>query len=136
MLSSRVEVGPATEPGILIDGKTLKELIDNAWDAAAENVHISLLEPMSDVPIVISNDSFGMTRAEFESHYLVIARDRRCWCRRQTYPHCRFQLAQLKTFEILTACGFEITDVGHRKPATLAQKLFAANRDTGHYLHN
>ena len=113
MLSSRFEVGPATEPGILIDGKTLKKLVDNAWDAAAENVHISLLEPMSDAPIVISDDDSGRTLAEFESHYLASARDRRCWRRLQTDTRCRFQLTPLNAFEILTECGFEITDVGH-----------------------
>lgn len=57
--------------------KALKELVDNAWDADAENVHISLPAPMSDAPIVISDDGTGMTPAELESHYLAIARDRR-----------------------------------------------------------
>lgn len=57
--------------------KALKELVDNAWDADAENVHISLPAPMTDAPIVISDDGSGMTRAELESHYLAIARDRR-----------------------------------------------------------
>ena len=31
--------------------KALKELVDNAWDADAENVHISLPAPMTDAPI-------------------------------------------------------------------------------------
>ena len=31
--------------------KALKELVDNAWDADAENVHISLPAPMTDTPI-------------------------------------------------------------------------------------
>lgn len=31
--------------------KALKELIDNAWDADAENVSVSLPQPMSDSPI-------------------------------------------------------------------------------------
>lgn len=57
--------------------KALKELVDNAWDADAENVHISLPAPMTDAPIVISDDGTGMTRAELESHYLAIARNRR-----------------------------------------------------------
>lgn len=42
--------------------KALKELVDNAWDADAENVHISLPAPMTDGPIVISDDGSGMTR--------------------------------------------------------------------------
>lgn len=57
--------------------KALKELVDNAWDADAENVWISLPAPMTDAPIVIADDGSGMTRAELESHYLAIARDRR-----------------------------------------------------------
>lgn len=57
--------------------KALKELVDNAWDADAENVHISLPAPMTDAPIVVSDDGTGMTRAELESHYLAIARNRR-----------------------------------------------------------
>lgn len=57
--------------------KALKELVDNAWDADAENVSISLPAPMTDSPIVIADDGSGMTRAELESHYLAIARDRR-----------------------------------------------------------
>lgn len=57
--------------------KALKELVDNAWDADAENVWISLPAPMTDTPIVIADDGSGMTRAELESHYLAIARDRR-----------------------------------------------------------
>ena len=57
--------------------KALKELVDNAWDADAENVWISLPAPMTDTPIVIADDGSGMTRAELESHYLAIAKDRR-----------------------------------------------------------
>lgn len=57
--------------------KALKELVDNAWDADAESVWISLPAPMTDSPIVIADDGSGMTRAELESHYLAIARDRR-----------------------------------------------------------
>ncbi|MDP9606325.1 UNVERIFIED_ORG: hypothetical protein J2W38_006145 [Variovorax paradoxus] len=57
--------------------KALKELVDNAWDADAENVWIFLPAPMTDAPIVIADDGSGMTRAELESHYLAIARDRR-----------------------------------------------------------
>ncbi|MGV3681822.1 MAG: ATP-binding protein [Acidovorax sp.] len=57
--------------------KALKELVDNAWDADAESVWISLPAPMTDTPIVIADDGSGMTRAELESHYLAIAKDRR-----------------------------------------------------------
>lgn len=57
--------------------KALKELIDNAWDADAEHVSITLPEPMTDSPIVIEDNGSGMTAAELESHYLSIAADRR-----------------------------------------------------------
>jgi hypothetical protein len=57
--------------------KALKELIDNAWDADAEHVSIVLPEPMTDRPIVISDDGSGMTAVELGSHYLSIAADRR-----------------------------------------------------------
>lgn len=51
--------------------KALKELVDNGWDADAENVHISFPAPMTDAPIVIPDDGSGMTREELESHYLA-----------------------------------------------------------------
>lgn len=57
--------------------KALKELVDNAWDADADNVSITLPAPMSDDPIVILDDGTGMTTQEVQSHYLSIASDRR-----------------------------------------------------------
>jgi hypothetical protein len=57
--------------------KALKELVDNAWDADAENVSVSLPQPMSDSPIVIVDDGCGMTEEELRRHYLFIASDRR-----------------------------------------------------------
>ncbi|MDR5766151.1 MULTISPECIES: Shedu anti-phage system protein SduA domain-containing protein [unclassified Caballeronia] len=57
--------------------KALKELVDNAWDADAENVAISLPQPMGDDPIVIEDDGSGMTEKELNEHYLSIASDRR-----------------------------------------------------------
>lgn len=57
--------------------KALKELVDNAWDADADNVSISLPQPMSDAPIVIADDGTGMTEQELNAHYLNIASDRR-----------------------------------------------------------
>lgn len=55
----------------------LKELIDNAWDADATRVEISLPDPMSGNPIVVKDNGTGMTPRELESEYLVIASDRR-----------------------------------------------------------
>jgi hypothetical protein len=57
--------------------KALKELIDNAWDADADSVNISLPAPMSDAPIEIIDDGCGMTSEEVRRHYLTIASDRR-----------------------------------------------------------
>jgi hypothetical protein len=57
--------------------KALKELVDNAWDADAEQVSVALPTPMSDEPIVISDDGCGMTLEELRRHYLFIAADRR-----------------------------------------------------------
>lgn len=54
----------------------LKELVDNAWDADAETVRINLPAPMTNDPIVIDDDGGGMTRAELEREYLLIASDR------------------------------------------------------------
>jgi hypothetical protein len=57
--------------------KALKELVDNAWDADAGYISISLPAPMSSEPIVINDDGSGMTAEEVELHYLKIAADRR-----------------------------------------------------------
>jgi hypothetical protein len=57
--------------------KAIKELVDNAWDADAEQVSIGLPRPMSDEPIVIVDDGSGMTEEELRRHYLSIATDRR-----------------------------------------------------------
>ncbi len=57
--------------------RALKELIDNAWDADAERVSITLPKPMSGDPVVIQDDGTGMTEEELRRHYLSIAADRR-----------------------------------------------------------
>ena len=57
--------------------RALKELVDNGWDADAGNVSIVLPKPMSDTPIVIEDDGYGMTEEEIRRHYLFIASDRR-----------------------------------------------------------
>lgn len=57
--------------------KALKELVDNAWDADADSVSVTLPAPMSDDSIVIVDDGTGMTTQEVQSHYLSIASDRR-----------------------------------------------------------
>lgn len=57
--------------------RALKELVDNAWDADADQVSICLPQPMSGKPIVIRDDGTGMTEKELRQHYLTIAKDRR-----------------------------------------------------------
>ena len=44
--------------------RATKELIDNAWDADADTVEVTLPEPMSNDPIVIIDNGSGMTEAE------------------------------------------------------------------------
>ncbi len=55
----------------------LKELVDNAWDADANNVWITLPDAMSRDPVEIRDDGAGMTAAQMRSDYLNIASDKR-----------------------------------------------------------
>ena len=55
----------------------LKELVDNAWDADAQNVWITLPAPMSSDPIIVRDDGSGMTPLEMRNEYLNIASDKR-----------------------------------------------------------
>ena len=55
----------------------LKELVDNAWDADARNVWISLSEPLSKNPLTIKDDGRGMTEEAVRAEYLNIASDKR-----------------------------------------------------------
>ncbi|MFJ5445992.1 ATP-binding protein [Methylobacillus methanolivorans] len=57
--------------------RALKELVDNAWDADAEHVAVTLPTPLSGGSIVIEDDGSGMTEEELRRHYLAIASDRR-----------------------------------------------------------
>jgi hypothetical protein len=55
----------------------LKELVDNAWDADANNVWITLPEALSGDPVEVRDDGAGMTAAQMRSDYLNIASDKR-----------------------------------------------------------
>src|SRR3990172_9311375 len=55
----------------------LKELVDNAWDADASDVSITLPAPNTSGPIVIQDDGSGMTEREVRVEYLFVANDRR-----------------------------------------------------------
>jgi Histidine kinase-, DNA gyrase B-, and HSP90-like ATPase len=57
--------------------QALRELVDNAWDADADNVWITLPEPLAQLPIVVEDDGVGMTQQELNAEYLLIAHDRR-----------------------------------------------------------
>jgi hypothetical protein len=57
--------------------RALKELVDNAWDADAEHVSVTLPKPLSGGSVVIEDDGSGMTEEELRRHYLAIASDRR-----------------------------------------------------------
>lgn len=54
----------------------IKELIDNAFDADAEHVWVSLPRPLTDDPIIIKDDGTGMTEQEVRNEYLNIASSR------------------------------------------------------------
>lgn len=55
----------------------LKELVDNAWDADARYVRITLPAPLSSEPVVVQDDGTGMTAGELRGEYLKIASDKR-----------------------------------------------------------
>ncbi|MCI0693244.1 ATP-binding protein [candidate division KSB1 bacterium] len=55
----------------------IKELVDNCWDADAENVWVNLPDPLTADPIIIRDDGHGMTEREVLNEYLVVANDRR-----------------------------------------------------------
>jgi HSP90 family molecular chaperone len=57
--------------------QALKELIDNAWDADAERIWITLPGSITNEPIIVKDDGTGMTEREVRNEYLNIARDRR-----------------------------------------------------------
>ena len=56
--------------------KALKELIDNAWDAEASEVHVTVPNILTDSPIIVQDDGSGMKTAELEAEYLNIASPR------------------------------------------------------------
>jgi HSP90 family molecular chaperone len=57
--------------------RALKELVDNAWDADAEQVSVTLPKPLSGGSIVIEHNGSGMIEEGLRRHYLAIASDRR-----------------------------------------------------------
>lgn len=62
--------------GYLSCERALRELVDNAWDADALHVSITLPSIVSKDPIVISDDGHGMIEKELRQEYLNIANPR------------------------------------------------------------
>jgi hypothetical protein len=56
--------------------RALRELVDNAWDAEAKSVRITLPTPMTPDPIIIQDDGNGMKEQELRQEYLNIASPR------------------------------------------------------------
>lgn len=56
--------------------KALKELIDNAWDAEATEVYVTVPNILTDSPITVKDNGSGMKTAEVEAEYLNIASPR------------------------------------------------------------
>jgi Histidine kinase-, DNA gyrase B-, and HSP90-like ATPase len=57
--------------------EALRELVDNAWDADADTVTITLPGALSGDPIVVEDDGTGMSKKEVLDEYLDVANDRR-----------------------------------------------------------
>lgn len=57
--------------------QAIKELVDNAWDAEAIEVNITLPDPLEGGCIQIVDNGSGMTTRELTGEYLVVANDRR-----------------------------------------------------------
>lgn len=62
--------------GYLSCERALRELVDNAWDADALHVSITLPSIVSKDPIIISDDGHGMIEKELRQEYLNIANPR------------------------------------------------------------
>ncbi|MBK7999438.1 MAG: ATP-binding protein [Verrucomicrobia bacterium] len=56
--------------------RALRELIDNAWDAEATEVQVTLPAILSDDPIIVSDNGSGMKEQELRNEYLNIASPR------------------------------------------------------------
>lgn len=57
--------------------EALKELVANAWDADATTVEITLPEPMTTSPVIVSDNGYGMTSRELQTLFLQVGNNRR-----------------------------------------------------------
>ncbi|MBK7583367.1 MAG: ATP-binding protein [Myxococcales bacterium] len=81
MANARFKVDPRLASllgeGYRSSEEALRELVDNAWDADAEHVRITLPRELTTDPIVVGDDGTGMTDKEVREEYLYVANDRR-----------------------------------------------------------
>lgn len=56
--------------------RALRELVDNAWDAEASIVKVTLPDILKETPIVVSDNGSGMKEQELRQEYLNIANPR------------------------------------------------------------
>ncbi len=56
--------------------RALRELVDNAWDAEAKVVRITLPDIVTEAPIIVTDDGSGMKEQELRQEYLNIANPR------------------------------------------------------------
>ena len=56
--------------------RALRELVDNAWDAEATVVKITLPDMLNESPIIIADNGSGMKELEMRQEYLNIASPR------------------------------------------------------------
>jgi hypothetical protein len=109
----------------------LKELVDNAWDADADTVWITLPKALTEDPIVVRDDGLGMRPAEIRNDYLNIARDRRSRKGERTQKHNRrvkgrkgigkfAGLAAAQVMQVTSVAGGESTSLEINKDILLA----------------
>ncbi|MDN2583669.1 ATP-binding protein [Aquibium sp. ELW1220] len=100
----------------------LKELVDNAWDADANNVWIFLPEPLAGDAVIVRDDGTGMTASEVRGEYLNIASDKRTRTGERTTKFSRKVKGRkgIGKFAGLTiASRMEVVTVARRRRCTL-----------------
>jgi hypothetical protein len=100
----------------------LKELVDNAWDADARNVWITLPAPLTSEAIVVRDDGTGMTSGEMRGEYLNIASDKRTRMGDRTQRHNRKVKGRkgIGKFAGLTIAGqMQVSSVARGRKSTL-----------------
>jgi len=100
----------------------LKELVDNAWDADARNVWITLPAPMTTEAVVVRDDGTGMTSMEMRGEYLNIASDKRTRMGDRTGRHNRKVKGRkgIGKFAGLTIAGLmQVDSVARGRKSTL-----------------